>query len=161
MDCVYLSVCFSLSLPSSSSSKTGHSEVEDSGSSTSEPGAPESDRHVYKSVLEGGDIPLQGLRALNKRHGSSSSSKGIKPGSSRMWPVKTGRCVSVYGWGSYTLELLKPFPAEKRTNELYTLVLDHSKSHTGIHVFLITFLLASSHFLCSQTSQHWPITSQH
>uniref|UniRef100_A0A3Q3WPI5 Uncharacterized protein n=1 Tax=Mola mola TaxID=94237 RepID=A0A3Q3WPI5_MOLML len=62
-----------------SSSKTGHSEVEDSGSSTSEPGAPESDRHVYKSVLEGGDIPLQGLRALNKRHGSSSSSKDLSP----------------------------------------------------------------------------------
>ncbi|KAM9344614.1 sorbin and SH3 domain-containing protein 1 [Symphorus nematophorus] len=59
-----------------SSSKSGHSEVEkDSGSSTGEPGAPECDRHVYKSVLEGGDIPLQGLRALNKRHGSSSSSK--------------------------------------------------------------------------------------
>ncbi|XP_034463669.1 sorbin and SH3 domain-containing protein 1 isoform X9 [Hippoglossus hippoglossus] len=59
-----------------SSSKSGHSEVEtDGGSSTSEPGAPECDRHVYKSVLEGGDIPLQGLRALNKRQGSSSSSK--------------------------------------------------------------------------------------
>lgn len=48
----------------------------DGGSSTGEPAAPECDRHVYKSVLEGGDIPLQGLRALNKRHGSSSSSKG-------------------------------------------------------------------------------------
>ncbi|KAF7669934.1 hypothetical protein LDENG_00115130 [Lucifuga dentata] len=59
-----------------SSSKSGHSEVEkDRESPTSEPAAPESDRHVYKSVLEGGDIPLQGLRALNKRHGSSSSSK--------------------------------------------------------------------------------------
>ncbi|XP_039995172.1 sorbin and SH3 domain-containing protein 1 isoform X3 [Xiphias gladius] len=59
-----------------SSSKSGHSEVEkDRGSSTSEPAAPECDRHVYKSVLEGGDIPLQGLRALNKRHSSSSSSK--------------------------------------------------------------------------------------
>ncbi|XP_024916569.1 sorbin and SH3 domain-containing protein 1 isoform X3 [Cynoglossus semilaevis] len=58
-----------------SSSKSGHNEVEtDQGSSTSEPTAPECDRHVYKSVLEGGDIPLQGLRALNKRHGSSSSS---------------------------------------------------------------------------------------
>ncbi|XP_068182823.1 sorbin and SH3 domain-containing protein 1 isoform X2 [Antennarius striatus] len=57
-----------------SSSKSGPSEVEkDSGSPTSEPAAPECDRHVYKSVLEGGDIPLQGLRALNKRHGSSSS----------------------------------------------------------------------------------------
>ncbi|XP_068582235.1 sorbin and SH3 domain-containing protein 1 isoform X1 [Cebidichthys violaceus] len=59
-----------------SSSKSGHSEVEkDGGSSTGEPGAPECDRHVYKSVLEGGDIPLQGLRALNKRQASSSSSK--------------------------------------------------------------------------------------
>uniref|UniRef100_A0A8C6Q836 Sorbin and SH3 domain containing 1 n=1 Tax=Nothobranchius furzeri TaxID=105023 RepID=A0A8C6Q836_NOTFU len=48
-------------------------------SSTSEPLAPECDRHVYKSVLEGGDIPLQGLRALNKRHGSSSSSKDSSP----------------------------------------------------------------------------------
>ncbi|XP_072247487.1 sorbin and SH3 domain-containing protein 1 isoform X1 [Leuresthes tenuis] len=59
-----------------SSSKSGHSEVEnDRESSTSEPTAQECERHVYKSVLEGGDIPLQGLRALNKRHGSSSSSK--------------------------------------------------------------------------------------
>ncbi|XP_041866390.1 sorbin and SH3 domain-containing protein 1 isoform X8 [Melanotaenia boesemani] len=63
-----------------SSSKSGHSEVEkDRGSSTNEPTAPECDRHVYKSVLEGGDIPLQGLRALNKRHGSSSSSKDSSP----------------------------------------------------------------------------------
>ncbi|XP_029376137.1 sorbin and SH3 domain-containing protein 1 isoform X2 [Echeneis naucrates] len=61
-------------------SKSGHSEVEkDGGSSTGEPAAPECDRHVYKSVLEGGDIPLQGLRALNKRHGSSSSSKDLSP----------------------------------------------------------------------------------
>ncbi|XP_071378714.1 sorbin and SH3 domain-containing protein 1 [Centroberyx affinis] len=59
-----------------SSCQSGHSEVEkDRGSPTSEPAAPECDRHVYKSVLEGGDIPLQGLRALNKRHASSSSSK--------------------------------------------------------------------------------------
>uniref|UniRef100_A0A665TQN4 Sorbin and SH3 domain containing 1 n=1 Tax=Echeneis naucrates TaxID=173247 RepID=A0A665TQN4_ECHNA len=66
--------------PSSSLSKSGHSEVEkDGGSSTGEPAAPECDRHVYKSVLEGGDIPLQGLRALNKRHGSSSSSKDLSP----------------------------------------------------------------------------------
>ncbi|XP_028458509.1 sorbin and SH3 domain-containing protein 1 isoform X1 [Perca flavescens] len=63
-----------------SSSKSGHSEVEkDGGSSTSEPGAPECDRHVYKTVLEGGDIPLQGLRALNKRQASSSSSKDSSP----------------------------------------------------------------------------------
>uniref|UniRef100_A0A7N8X473 Sorbin and SH3 domain-containing protein 1-like n=1 Tax=Mastacembelus armatus TaxID=205130 RepID=A0A7N8X473_9TELE len=74
---VSLSLSLSLFL---SSSKSGHSEVEkDRGSSTSEPGAPECDRHVYKSVLEGGDIPLQGLRALNKRHGSSSSSKDSSP----------------------------------------------------------------------------------
>uniref|UniRef100_A0A3P9N0L2 Sorbin and SH3 domain containing 1 n=1 Tax=Poecilia reticulata TaxID=8081 RepID=A0A3P9N0L2_POERE len=57
--------------------KSGHNEEEkDGGSSSGEPAAPECDRHVYKSVLEGGDIPLQGLRALNKRQGSSSSSKG-------------------------------------------------------------------------------------
>ncbi|KAF3842368.1 hypothetical protein F7725_024319 [Dissostichus mawsoni] len=63
-----------------SSSKSGHSEVEkDGGSSSSEPGAPECERHVYKSVLEGGDIPLQGLRALNKRQASSSSSKACIP----------------------------------------------------------------------------------
>ncbi|XP_076830435.1 sorbin and SH3 domain-containing protein 1 isoform X5 [Brachyhypopomus gauderio] len=36
----------------------------------------ECDRNVYKSVLEGGDIPLQGLRALNKRHPSTSSRGG-------------------------------------------------------------------------------------
>uniref|UniRef100_A0A3B3VQ40 Sorbin and SH3 domain containing 1 n=1 Tax=Poecilia latipinna TaxID=48699 RepID=A0A3B3VQ40_9TELE len=60
--------------------KSGHNEVEkDGGSSSGEPAAPECDRHVYKSVLEGGDIPLQGLRALNKRHGSSSSSKDSSP----------------------------------------------------------------------------------
>lgn len=58
----------------------------DQGSSTSEPTAPECDRHVYKSVLEGGDIPLQGLRALNKRHGSSSSSsKGRIVDPINMW----------------------------------------------------------------------------
>ncbi|KAM6956685.1 LOW QUALITY PROTEIN: sorbin and SH3 domain-containing protein 1 [Aplochiton taeniatus] len=61
-----------------SSCQTGHSEVEkDEGSSAGEPAAPECDRHVYKSVLEGGDIPLQGLRALNKRHASSSSSSKV------------------------------------------------------------------------------------
>lgn len=43
------------------------------GSADAEHAAPECDRHIYKSVLEGGDIPLQGLRALNKRHPSTSS----------------------------------------------------------------------------------------
>lgn len=76
----------------------------DSGSSTSEPGAQESERHVYKSVLEGGDIPLQGLRALNKRHGSSSSSKGRIIATSHMWPIKkAGVCM---------FQPLKAFPAE-------------------------------------------------
>uniref|UniRef100_A0AAZ3R1E9 SH3 domain-containing protein n=1 Tax=Oncorhynchus tshawytscha TaxID=74940 RepID=A0AAZ3R1E9_ONCTS len=66
----YLLQCFALS----SGCKAGHSEVEkDEGSSSGEPAAPECDRHVYKSVLEGGDIPLQGLRAINKRHASTSS----------------------------------------------------------------------------------------
>uniref|UniRef100_A0A3Q2Z0Y4 Sorbin and SH3 domain-containing protein 1-like n=1 Tax=Hippocampus comes TaxID=109280 RepID=A0A3Q2Z0Y4_HIPCM len=63
-----------------SSSKSGHNEVEkDGGSSENDPVASECDRHVYKTVLEGGDIPLQGLRALNKRHGSSSSPKDLSP----------------------------------------------------------------------------------
>ncbi|CAB1343408.1 unnamed protein product [Coregonus sp. 'balchen'] len=58
--------------------KARHSEVEkDEGSSGSEPAAPECDRYVYKNVLEGGDIPLQGLRALNKRH-ASTCSKGYQ-----------------------------------------------------------------------------------
>ncbi|KAM8859709.1 sorbin and SH3 domain-containing protein 1 isoform 10-T11 [Spinachia spinachia] len=63
-----------------SSSKSGHSDVEKDGElSTGEPGGPECDRHVYKSVLEGGDIPLQGLRALNKRQAGSSSPKDPSP----------------------------------------------------------------------------------
>lgn len=63
-----------------SSSKSGRSEVEkDRGSSPSEPAATECDRHIYKSILEGGDIPLQGLRALNKRHTSPPSSKDSSP----------------------------------------------------------------------------------
>lgn len=48
-----------------------------------------------------------------------------------------------------------------RTSELQTLMLDRSNRQPGIHVFLFTFLLEFTHFLCSQTSQHWPITSQH
>ncbi|CAG04709.1 unnamed protein product, partial [Tetraodon nigroviridis] len=63
----------------------------DSGSSQSEPAAPENERHVYKSVLEGGDIPLQGLRALNKRHGSASSSKDCAKTCS---PTKRGGTLS-------------------------------------------------------------------
>lgn len=105
----YLSVF--LSLLSSSSSTSGHSEVEkDSGSSSSEPVAPECDRHVYKSVLEGGDIPLQGLRALNKRHGSSSS-KGRIPATIHMWPVKWQVCVCLW-MRELHIKPLKAFPAE-------------------------------------------------
>ncbi|XP_062852399.1 sorbin and SH3 domain-containing protein 1 isoform X2 [Trichomycterus rosablanca] len=48
----------------------------DPGSVGAEHPSPECDRHIYKSVLEGGDIPLQGLRALNKRHPSTSSKGG-------------------------------------------------------------------------------------
>lgn len=72
----------------SSSSKSGHNQVEENDGSTRDSEPPECDRHVYKSVLEGGDIPLQGLRALNRRHGSSSSSKG------RMINVWHDRCVN-------------------------------------------------------------------
>nr|XP_055026402.1 sorbin and SH3 domain-containing protein 1 isoform X10 [Misgurnus anguillicaudatus] len=57
-----------------SACKTGGSEAETrDGLSAGGQAAPECDRHIYKSVLEGGDIPLQGLRALNKRHPSTSS----------------------------------------------------------------------------------------
>lgn len=149
-----------LTLLSSSSSKSGHSEVEkDSGSSSSEPLAPESDRHVYKSVLEGGDIPLQGLRALNKRHGSSSS-KGRIPASLHTWPVKWQVCVCLWMWELH-IKAVKGLSCWDRTDELQTLMLDCLKSQAGIHVFPFTFLLECTHFLCSQTSRHWPITSQH
>lgn len=57
-----------------SACKTGGSEAETrDGLSAGGQAAPECDRHIYKSVLEGGDIPLQGLRALNKRNPSTSS----------------------------------------------------------------------------------------
>ncbi|XP_042193042.1 sorbin and SH3 domain-containing protein 1 isoform X3 [Callorhinchus milii] len=41
----------------------------------SEPDSLDSDRRIYKTVLEGGDIPFQGLRGLIKRNSSSSSTK--------------------------------------------------------------------------------------
>ncbi|KAJ8360026.1 hypothetical protein SKAU_G00165510 [Synaphobranchus kaupii] len=63
-------------LPQFSACEPNHDETKDGDTASSETGAADSDRHIYKSVLEGGDIPLQGLRALNKRHPSSSSSKG-------------------------------------------------------------------------------------
>ncbi|XP_059373563.1 sorbin and SH3 domain-containing protein 1-like isoform X2 [Carassius carassius] len=68
-----------------SACKAGNGEVEKKDSlSASGQTAPESDRHIYKSVLEGGDIPLQGLRALNKRHPSTSSKVDYKSGNGCM-----------------------------------------------------------------------------
>ncbi|XP_067277806.1 sorbin and SH3 domain-containing protein 1 isoform X2 [Pseudorasbora parva] len=63
-----------------STCKAGDSEAEKDSLSASGQAAPECDRHIYKSVLEGGDIPLQGLRALNKRHPSTSSKVDYKGG---------------------------------------------------------------------------------
>ncbi|CAI9547704.1 unnamed protein product, partial [Staurois parvus] len=41
-----------------------------------EPPLTENERQIYKNVLEGGDIPLQGLSGLNRRPSSSASNKG-------------------------------------------------------------------------------------
>ncbi|XDV50242.1 hypothetical protein PO909_019326, partial [Leuciscus waleckii] len=67
-----------------STCKAGDSEAEKDSLSASGQAAPECDRHTYKSVLEGGDIPLQGLRALNKRHPSTSSKVDYKGGNGCM-----------------------------------------------------------------------------
>ncbi|XP_048060732.1 sorbin and SH3 domain-containing protein 1 isoform X6 [Megalobrama amblycephala] len=67
-----------------STCKAGDSEAEKDSLSASGQAASECDRHVYKSVLEGGDIPLQGLRALNKRHPSTSSKVDYKGGNGCM-----------------------------------------------------------------------------
>ncbi|CAI9547706.1 unnamed protein product, partial [Staurois parvus] len=40
-----------------------------------EPPLTENERQIYKNVLEGGDIPLQGLSGLNRRPSSSASNK--------------------------------------------------------------------------------------
>ncbi|XP_030627736.1 sorbin and SH3 domain-containing protein 1 [Chanos chanos] len=75
-----------------SACKPGPSERDREGaSSSSDPTAPECDRHIYKSVLEGGDIPLQGLRALNRRHTSTSSKADYKGGNGYL----TSSCSSV------------------------------------------------------------------
>lgn len=66
--------------------------------------------------------------------------------------------VCVWGASRYTIKVLSCWD---RTNQLQTLMLDRWKCQTGIHVFPFTFLLESTHFLCFQTSQHWPITLQH
>ncbi|XP_056386313.1 sorbin and SH3 domain-containing protein 1-like isoform X2 [Hyla sarda] len=41
-----------------------------------EPPLSENERQIYKNVLEGGDIPFQGLSSLNRRPSSSASNKG-------------------------------------------------------------------------------------
>ncbi|XP_077115183.1 sorbin and SH3 domain-containing protein 1-like [Ranitomeya variabilis] len=41
-----------------------------------EPPLSENERQIYKNVLEGGDIPFQGLSGLNRRPSSSASIKG-------------------------------------------------------------------------------------
>lgn len=124
------------------------------GSSTGEPVALESDRHVYKSVLEGGDIPLQGLRALNKRHGSSSSSKGRMPHAFLQHltvPVKMAGVYLFMAVGARCYWLLEPphtpspphtHPQPKTpcphcdgTSSLQTQMVEYSKSQAGIHVF--------------------------
>lgn len=60
-------------LPSYSYSPSYHygREVETSP----EPPLSENERQIYKNVLEGGDIPLQGLSSLNRRPSSSASNK--------------------------------------------------------------------------------------
>ncbi|XP_075467100.1 sorbin and SH3 domain-containing protein 1 isoform X43 [Ascaphus truei] len=40
-----------------------------------DPTLSDNERHVYKNVLEGGDIPFQGLSGLNRRPSSSASNK--------------------------------------------------------------------------------------
>ncbi|XP_057197250.1 sorbin and SH3 domain-containing protein 1 isoform X7 [Triplophysa rosa] len=65
--------------------KTGNGDADKrDGLSAGGQAVPECERHIYKSVLEGGDIPLQGLRALNKRHPSTSSKVDYKGGNGYM-----------------------------------------------------------------------------
>ncbi|XP_064418684.1 sorbin and SH3 domain-containing protein 1 isoform X40 [Latimeria chalumnae] len=52
-----------------------HAAMTDPAVATAEPAGADSERQIYKSVLEGGDIPLQGLSGLSKRNSSSSSTK--------------------------------------------------------------------------------------
>ena len=126
----------SLSSIRSSACKAGHSEVEKDGElSGSEPAALECDRHVYKSVLEGGDIPLQGLRALNKRHASSSSSKGRNPVVLHRLPVE------IEGAGS-SLGHAKAFHWDGNNDFQWCWTVKVS----GIHVFPFNFLLESTRF---------------
>ncbi|XP_072138529.1 sorbin and SH3 domain-containing protein 1 isoform X19 [Mobula birostris] len=69
-----------LEIPSERSTYSAFSPSYHAVSQPSEVGTGESvtqdnERQIYKTVLEGGDIPLQGLSGLNKRTSSSSSTK--------------------------------------------------------------------------------------
>ncbi|XP_062926844.1 sorbin and SH3 domain-containing protein 1 isoform X2 [Mobula hypostoma] len=69
-----------LEIPSERSTYSAFSPSYHAVSQLSEVGTGESvtqdnERQIYKTVLEGGDIPLQGLSGLNKRTSSSSSTK--------------------------------------------------------------------------------------
>ncbi|NWV22549.1 SRBS1 protein, partial [Origma solitaria] len=65
-------VCFVYS--SSTYSPNYHAVKRESESALGDPAALENERQIYKSVLEGGDIPFQGLSGL-KRPSSSASTK--------------------------------------------------------------------------------------
>ncbi|XP_043534620.1 sorbin and SH3 domain-containing protein 1-like isoform X20 [Chiloscyllium plagiosum] len=52
-----------------------HAVRRQSEAGTGEPVSQENERLIYKTVLEGGDIPFQGLSGLSKRTSSSSSTK--------------------------------------------------------------------------------------
>ncbi|XP_043912053.1 sorbin and SH3 domain-containing protein 1 isoform X5 [Protopterus annectens] len=57
-----------------------HVAKKDSEKMTGEQTGLDNERHIYKCVLEGGDIPFQGLSGLSKRTSSSSSSKVDRKG---------------------------------------------------------------------------------
>lgn len=66
---------FFFSYFSSTYSPNYHAVKRESELALGDPAALENERQIYKSVLEGGDIPFQGLSGL-KRPSSSASTKG-------------------------------------------------------------------------------------
>lgn len=60
---------------SSTYSPSYHAVKRESETALGDPAALENERQIYKSVLEGGDIPFQGLSGL-KRPSSSASTRG-------------------------------------------------------------------------------------
>ncbi|XP_067828847.1 sorbin and SH3 domain-containing protein 1 isoform X18 [Heptranchias perlo] len=65
-----------------------HAVRRQSEQSTGEPISQENERQIYKTVLEGGDIPFQGLSGLNKRTSSSSSTKVESDSSRQSAPIE-------------------------------------------------------------------------